>query len=193
MPLCFQATCRNCKAKYLEVCYYLSLRNAGVDVPLPHPCESDEVEKFGLTLESAAMAGRIRMNTGFVCRQCGAVFYSPSLKLPEYFKPRKASMIVAAIVVLTLLVCFELAGFHRWWALLAVVLVAIVTMLINRRLVRMKVLKEHGFPVNTRCQSCDSSNTVEIGDFILNEKGVMLCDKCGARDKICAENGISIS
>ena len=189
MSLVFDTTCRNCNAKTFHLSDYLSLRIGDEYVCIPHPCESENIKEHGVTLEEAAVAGRLRRNTAYACRECGKVSYSPELELPVGGTRGWVTMVVMALMFFVVYGAVLLLGLSEWWMLPAVILLGIGVAEVHRRLIRKRVLKAHGFPVDTRCQACESTDTVGVGAFILEEDGVMLCDECGAREQVCDEDG----
>ena len=189
----FDTTCRNCSAKTSYVSDCLSLRVCGKDVAIPHPCESENTKKHGVTLEEAAFTGRLRLNTAYACRQCGKVWYPPAVELPGEYDLDRTTKVVMTLLFVAVYVCIRLLGLNTWWMLPAVVLLAIGAVPIHRRRIRRRALKAHGIPSDTRCQACESTDTVDIGTFVLEEEGVMLCDNCGARERVCDEDGMWMS
>ena len=181
-----ETICSKCGVKTIENSHSLSLHRDGKDIPLYHPGESYQLEEFGLTMEKAARAGMLHLVKAYVCRRCGAVSYVKSLSLPGELTG------VFTLVVLLLTTVFAVfISRNPWWCALVVLAALVPAAWFDVSLSRKRVSRKHGFPVDTSCRSCGTSETVEINTFILDKDARLLCSSCGERQRFCHSTWIS--
>ena len=186
MPGVYHTACRACGANLAETDWYDSLFREGKEIPLRHPVESIDLEKYDLTREKAARSGVLHRLRAYGCHKCGAVTYVKTLALPTELTGVFLLLLLGTVAGFALLVTRK-----PWWCALVVAVVLVPYVKLDVYLNRLLTLKKHGFAVDTLCTNCGSSDTVQVSQLLLGEKAPLRCNGCGERQRFVDHVGWS--
>jgi hypothetical protein len=186
MPEVYYLSCRKCGANSCETGWYDALFRDGKEIPLRHPIESLELEKFHLTRETAARSGVLHRFKAFGCRKCGSVSYVKFLALPTALTGLFLVIIAASLAAFAVLVSNSI-----WWCALLAAIILVPAIKMDIFVSRSKAQHKHGFVVHKSCVNCGSSDTAKIGDVLISDKLPLLCKSCGERQNFLDHTAVS--
>ncbi len=187
----YNTKCRSCGQDSFVIWDYLSLRHKGKDIPLPHPGESHHLEeKFSLTENEAALAGRLHRNDCWVCGSCKEVFYKQSLSLPDDPPPSKNSTRVLVVLWVLVLAFLFFKGIHTLWIMVVGIVSGVIFTLvvpsIEGRRIRKRLIAQYSISDITTCPKCESGQISRLPELALNDGDEIAnpCPHCESRDSV---------